>query len=119
MEVRPNGSSSSNATSSLSSYYSYHHDHPSNLTVVTTVRIRVTPLHDHPISWGILFLGFVIASVVATLQVVKENRILKNPSSRSNDDALERGDTEVPLYSSADVTRSLVCRDMRDVCLYS
>ena len=101
---------------------SYHRNstgptYTTNYTITTSVSIRVTPLHDHFVSWGILWVGFLLASAVAAWQVVQEHRIWKNKKARrrrrgtevsdDDDDDVEQGaggDGE----STADVTRSMV-----------
>jgi len=83
---------------------------PANYTITTSVSIRVTPLHDHFISWGILWALFVIATCVAAWQVVMEYRVLKaarrGPAQDDGSGVEGEGET-----STADVTRSIVSSD--------
>jgi hypothetical protein len=87
-----------------------YHDY-SNYTdsITTSVTIRVTPgPEDFLVSWGILWCGFVILSLVATWQVLRENRLL---SSRRQADDVEQapgGDGDGEGVSTADITRSMV-----------
>lgn len=76
----------------------------SNYTVVSTVRIRVTPLDDYLVSWYILWACFVLAALVATWQVVIEYRQLRKAGYGSN--ATDHGESN--LVSIADITRCLV-----------
>jgi len=55
---------------------------PANYTITTSVSIRVTPMHDHFVSWGILWSLFAIASGVAAYQVYQEYRALKAACSQ-------------------------------------
>jgi hypothetical protein len=104
----------------MSTPYRYHegyhylrHNHSryteGNHTITTSVSIRVTPLHDHFVSWGILWAGFMLAAAVAAWQVVKENRIfaLRRAAVDDGDQAgVAVGDGE--SVSTADTTRSMV-----------
>ena len=86
-----------------------HHDHYSqyNYTITSSVSIRVTPLHDHLISWGILWGCFVVASAFGTFQAVRENRIMASRRTQVDDgDQVAGGDAE--SVSTADITRSIV-----------
>ena len=65
-------------------YMSYpdYSDSNSNSTstdhsITTSVSIRVTPLENYFVSWGILWSAFVIASIVAAWQVYREHRIFQ------------------------------------------
>jgi hypothetical protein len=78
-------------------------------SITTSVTIRVTPgPADYLVSWGILWGGFVIFSIVATWQVIREQRLLL--SRRQPDDVEQApgasGDGEG--VSTADTTRSVV-----------
>ena len=85
--------------------FSRHHRHHINATSITsTVIIRVTPRDDYIISWMILWAAFFFASVLAALQVYKEQRIMR---VRAAED-IEHGGAEA--VSSADRTRCTVCR---------
>lgn len=79
-----------------------------NYSITTSVTIRVTPHDDYLVSWGVLWAFFVLATIVATYQVQREQRILN--SRRQVDDVEQAagmtGDGEV--VSTADVTRGLV-----------
>lgn len=44
-------------------------------SITTSVSIRVTPIDNYFVSWGILWSAFVITSIVATWQVYREHRI--------------------------------------------
>ena len=61
-------------------YMSYYGNSDSNTnttdhSIVTSVSIRVTPIENYYVSWGILWSAFVITSIVATWQVYREHRI--------------------------------------------
>ena len=61
-------------------YMSYYGNSDSNTnttdhSIVTSVSIRVTPIENYYVSWGILWSAFVITSIVATWQVHREHRI--------------------------------------------
>lgn len=105
---------------STNNYYRQHSgSHGSNYTFQASVTIRVTPHDDFFVSWGILWGLFVLASLVAAYQVVKEHRILESrrqqgdeseapgavSSSGSSVGAIA-GDGE--SVSTADETRALV-----------
>ena len=45
-----------------------HHRDPGTYTMTTSVAIRVTPVDDYFVSWGILWCGFVLASCLAAWQ---------------------------------------------------
>lgn len=78
-----------------------------NYTSSVNVSIRVTPLHDHFVSWGILWAGFLLASIFAAWQVVRENRIMASRRTQVDDgDQGAAGDAE--SVSTADITRSIV-----------
>ena len=44
-------------------------------SITTSVSIRVTPVENYFVSWGILWSAFVVASIVAMWQVYREHRI--------------------------------------------
>ena len=96
-------------------------DHPHSDSITTSVTIRVTPQHYSLISWGILWTGFVCAICLATFQVVREYRWIRerkqeetsNSTSNQNHfggasgaSTTTPGDAET--VSSADVTRTIV-----------
>jgi hypothetical protein len=55
-------------------------------SITTSVTIRVTPgPDDFLVSWIILWAGFVILSMVATWQVIKENKIIASRTSNGSD----------------------------------
>jgi hypothetical protein len=61
-------------------YMSYYGNGDSNTnttdhSIITSVSIRVTPIENYYVSWGILWSAFVITSIVATWQVYREHRI--------------------------------------------
>ena len=72
-------------------------------SVTSTVTIRVTPKEDYLISWGILWSGFLLASIIAAWQVWKEYKMLKARREADVEQAAEG-------VSSADITRSMVRR---------
>lgn len=81
-------------------------------SITTSVTIRVTPgPADYMVSWAILWAGFVIVSVVAFWQVLREHRLL---TSRSQPDDVEQAssgaNTDGEGVSPADITRSMVRR---------
>jgi hypothetical protein len=91
---------------------SRHHHSGYNYTdsITTSVTIRVTPgPDDFLVSWTVLWSGFVILSLIATWQVIKENRLL---ASRRQAEDVEQGapggDGEGEGVSTADITRSMV-----------
>jgi hypothetical protein len=102
-------------------YMSYS-DSSSDHSITTSVSIRVTPLENYFVSWGILWSGFVIASIIASWQVYREQRIfhLRHAAGKitSNatsilDDDNNNGAVDVALgdsesVSTADLTRSMV-----------
>lgn len=105
-----------NHTTYMYRYSSYSEE---NHTITTSVSIRVTPIQDHLVSWGVLWAGFMVALLVAAWQVVKENRILAarraaaghvigdhHRHGRTGGAATAVGDGE--SVSTADVTRSMV-----------
>jgi hypothetical protein len=62
----------------MSSYYDNGDsttDATTGHSITTSVSIRVTPLENYFVSWGILWSAFVVASIVATWQVYREHRI--------------------------------------------
>eukprot|EP00526_Cylindrotheca_closterium_P016997 CAMPEP_0113628550 /NCGR_PEP_ID=MMETSP0017_2-20120614/14794_1 /TAXON_ID=2856 /ORGANISM="Cylindrotheca closterium" /LENGTH=315 /DNA_ID=CAMNT_0000538861 /DNA_START=351 /DNA_END=1298 /DNA_ORIENTATION=+ /assembly_acc=CAM_ASM_000147 len=73
--------------------------------MTTSVTIRVTPAHYYLVSWSILWAGFLLAILVASIQVHIENKWLQ---TRRQDieqgDAAPSGDGEA--VSSADQSRS-------------
>lgn len=68
-------------------------------SITSTVSIRVTPREDYYFSWSFLWIGFLLASVIAAWQVYREQRII---NARIAAD-IENGGAEV--VSSADRTR--------------
>jgi hypothetical protein len=73
-----------------------HHHDGYNYTdsITTSVTIRVTPgPDDFLVSWTILWAAFVILSMVATWQVIKENRLLAS-RRQAEDRAGSGGDGE-------------------------
>lgn len=95
-------------TSSTGSSYE-HSNH--NSTITTSVSIRVTPVDDYLVSWGILWCGFWLITIFACYQVYKDYNTSKNSDtdiengggSGAGAGAGEEG------ASTADITRSLVC----------
>ena len=88
----------------------HHHRHAENTSfsndddhysVTSTVTIRVTPKEDFLVSWGVLWSGFLLASIAAAWQVWKENKILKARREADVEQASEG-------VSTADITRSMV-----------
>jgi hypothetical protein len=78
-------------------------------SITTSVTIRVTPgPDDFLISWVILWAGFVILSMVATWQVIKENRIIASRRQAEDVEQAPGGDGEGEGVSTADITRSMV-----------
>jgi hypothetical protein len=80
------------------------HRHVANITITSTVTIRVTPKDDFLVSWAILWAGFVIASLVATWQVWKESRSLSTRRGQTEEEQATDG------VSTADVARSIFRR---------
>lgn len=82
----------------------------SNHTITTSVTIRVTPIQDHFVPWGILWAGFVVASAIAAWQAVREHQILALRRAAVDNGgptgASVVGDGE--SVSSADITRCMV-----------
>ena len=89
--------------------YLRHHA-AQNYTMTSSVSIRVTPLHDHFVSWGILWAGFLVASIFAAWQVVRENRIMASRQTQGVDDGEQGGAGvgDAESVSTADITRSIV-----------
>jgi hypothetical protein len=90
---------------------SRHHHDGYNYTdsITTSVTIRVTPgPDDFLVSWTILWAGFVILSMIATWQVIKENRILASRRQAEDVEQAPGGDGEGEGVSTADITRSMV-----------
>lgn len=88
-----------------------HHPEGYNYTdsITTSVTIRVTPgPDDFLVSWIILWAGFVILSMIATWQVIKENRIIAGKRQAEDVEQAPGGDGEGEGVSTADVTRSMV-----------
>jgi hypothetical protein len=87
-----------------------HHDgYNYTDTITTSVTIRVTPgPNDFLVSWTILWAAFVILSMVATWQVIKENRILASRRQAEDVEQAPVGDGEGEGVSTADITRSMV-----------
>jgi hypothetical protein len=108
-------------------YMSYSESNTDH-SITTSVSIRVTPLENYFVSWGILWSGFVIASFVASWQIYREQRIfhLRHTAgklTRTNTASISRNSTntyddnqgavDVTLgdnesVSTADLTRSMV-----------
>jgi hypothetical protein len=88
------------------SSYSSHVYNESSYTITTSVTIRVTPKEDHFVSWGILWGFFVLGSVVAFYQVIREQKIMANRRVQSEDG--EQVNTDGESVSTADITRSMV-----------
>jgi hypothetical protein len=91
---------------SSGNYSSSHVYNESSYTITTSVTIRVTPKEDHFVSWGILWGFFVLGSVVAFYQVIREQRIMANRRVQSDDG--EQVNTDGESVSTADITRSMV-----------
>lgn len=85
--------------------------HSSNSTFTSTVVIRVTPKDDFLVSWGILWLCFVLTALVALWQVLKERRIMPQKRHQSGDAA----DHQAEEISTADGTRSQVSAIMQNL----
>jgi hypothetical protein len=114
---------SSNHTKQHYTYQYMSYSDSANHTITTSVSIRVTPLEDYLVSWGILWSGFVLASIIAAWQVYREQRIFKlrradGTTNHVDDD--ESSQVHVALgdgesVSTADLTRSMVRVDVRFV----
>jgi hypothetical protein len=90
---------------------SRHHPEGYNYTdsITTSVTIRVTPgPDDFLVSWIILWAGFVILSMIATWQVIKENRIIASRRQAEDVEQNLGGYGEGEGVSTADITRSMV-----------
>lgn len=87
-----------------SRYYPHESD---NSSMTISVTISVTPAHYYLVSWSILWGGFLLAILVASVQVHIENEWL---NTRRQD--IEQGDPtgEGDAISNADVSRSRVSR---------
>ena len=114
----------SNRTSDDRALHYHRHGNytAANYTITTSVSIRVTPVRDHFVSWGILWGFLVLTSLVAAYQVYREcvgqrhrkivprhRRKGRRDMDDEEDDVEDNGgaDGEGEI-STADVTRSLV-----------
>lgn len=95
-------------TLSASKYYPHE---SSNSSLTTSVTIRVTPAHYYLVSWSVLWAGFLLAILVASIQVHIENEWLhtRRQEDIEQGDAAPSGDGGEAI-SSADVSRSRVSR---------
>lgn len=84
-----------------------HHESYSNYTFKTSVVLRVTPFDDHFVSWGILWGGFFLFSLLALWQVIRERKILQ-ATANPEDDAETGPGHEGENRSSAAITRCIV-----------
>jgi hypothetical protein len=79
-------------------------------SITTSVTIRVTPEHYFLVSWSILWAGFVFAIGLATFQVVREYKWIRE-RKQEQEGGLSSGGVgagDVEAISSADVTRTIV-----------
>lgn len=101
-----------NGTGIYKTHHHHHHQHKhsySNYTYKTSVTIRVTPYDNYFVSWGILWGCFVLASLLAFFQILKERKILARRRQAVDDvENTLNAPNDGEHFSSADVTRSLV-----------
>lgn len=97
-------------------YMSYNDNNSESTTdtsdhsITTSVSIRVTPVENYYVSWGILWSAFVIASIVATWQVYREHRIfhLRRLAGKNTITATARTATSSKKNNNATSSTSLV-----------
>ena len=82
------------------------HAYYGNYSITTSVTIRVTPRQDYMVSWGILWGLFLVATTVAAVQCVQEQRVLAE--RRRSDDVEHTPGTDGEGVSTADATRGMV-----------
>ena len=95
---------------------SRYYPHEGNSSITTTLTIHYTPEHYHLVSWGILWVGFVLAIGFASYQVWMDNTWFSAARTRAD---LEQGGSssnaasgEGDAVSSADLTRSRVRKNL-------
>jgi hypothetical protein len=93
------------------SSHNTHSDYYGNYSITTSVTIRVTPRQDYIWSWSILWGLFVLASIVAAIQVRREQRVL---AERRRVDDVEHtpSTTDGEGVSTADATRGMVRKNV-------
>ena len=97
-------------------YMSYNDNNSESTTdtsdhsITTSVSIRVTPVENYYVSWGILWSAFVIASIVATWQVHREHRIfhLRRLAGKNTTTATARTTTSSKKNNNSTSSTSLV-----------
>jgi hypothetical protein len=116
-----------NESSSTSQHHHYHYHHRDSssqnytittyegrgdhTTFTTSVTIRVTPQNDYMESWSILWGCFVLASIVAAVQVHKEYKLLKQAASGQGvDPDQQSGGSDAEGVSAAHKTRGMFRR---------
>jgi hypothetical protein len=94
--------------------YSRYYPHGGDSSITTSVTIRVTPEHYHLISWGLLWLGFFFAILLAWYQVWVDNNWFSS-RQRADIEQAGSGSGDGEAVSSADLTRSRV--RMKPMCI--
>jgi hypothetical protein len=79
-----------------------------NYTIKTSVLLRVTPVDNYFLSWGILWGCFVAASVMAFWQVLRERKGLTHRTQVDDVEHASAGTRDGEAVSSAEKTRIMV-----------
>jgi len=94
-----------------------HHHHEANISISTSVTIRVTPYEDYFLSWGILWLLLLFVTIFGFVQVLQERRIL-DPHSTADDIEQPSPVADPDSFSTADRIRCIV-RSVSSLFLYT